>query len=261
MQTAPVPAPAKAAPAAISNAKPLVKKMPAVKAKPTTTTPSAEKDASKATKSPAPTKAPIAPKKGLVLGKAKPATAPVAKPKAAAAAEAPNSAGPEIKRNKNAYMFFTDANRSRVKGNLFHHPLFFFFSAICLQDHVRSAPTISTPICSLYFLFLFAEENPDASIGAIAKIMGEAWKSIDDEEKAIYTAQAAEDKARYESELAAGGMPKQRKTKGKADGGAGVKRPAAKRATKSAYEVRRNFILSTKRWPSLYLITFIISLC
>ena len=91
--------------------------------------------------------------------------------------------------------------------------------------------------------------------------MGEAWKSIDDEEKAIYTAQAAEDKARYESELAAGGMPKQRKTKGKADGGAGVKRPAAKRATKSAYEVRRNFILSTKRWPSLYLITFIISLC
>ncbi|KAI8882466.1 high mobility group box, partial [Backusella circina FSU 941] len=46
-------------------------------------------------------------------------------------------------------------------------------------------------------------ENPDASFGQIGKILGEKWKSMDDNEKKPYTEKAEADKKRYEEEKAA----------------------------------------------------------
>lgn len=74
-------------------------------------------------------------------------------------------------------------------------------------------------------------------MGELAKILGEAYRSLSDEEKYVFTAQAAADKERYGREVAAGGVPKQRKTKAKADGAAAVKKPTVKRAKTSAFEV------------------------
>jgi len=44
------------------------------------------------------------------------------------------------------------------------------------------------------------EENPDASITDIVKMLGAAWKNLPAEEKAIYEEKANQDKVRYEKE-------------------------------------------------------------
>ncbi|KAI8375027.1 high mobility group box domain-containing protein [Choanephora cucurbitarum] len=46
------------------------------------------------------------------------------------------------------------------------------------------------------------KENPEASFGQIGKLLGEKWKSMDDEEKKPYIEMAEADKKRYESEKA-----------------------------------------------------------
>ena len=46
----------------------------------------------------------------------------------------------------------------------------------------------------------FKEENPDAKLGDLAKLMGAKWKTLSAEDKAPYEEKAKEDKARYEKE-------------------------------------------------------------
>ena len=46
----------------------------------------------------------------------------------------------------------------------------------------------------------FKEENPDAKLGDLAKLIGAKWKTLSDEDKVPYEEKAKEDKARYEKE-------------------------------------------------------------
>lgn len=43
------------------------------------------------------------------------------------------------------------------------------------------------------------EQNPDATFGEIGKLLGEAWKKLEDKSK--YEEMAKQDKVRYESEV------------------------------------------------------------
>merc|ERR1712020_324495 len=62
---------------------------------------------------------------------------------------------------------------------------------------------------SAYFLFMNAtrptvrKENPDASIGEVAKILGKMWGEIEPEDKAKYDKDAAAAKKKWEAEKAA----------------------------------------------------------
>eukprot|EP00656_Telonema_subtile_P010703 TRINITY_DN15198_c0_g1_i1.p1 TRINITY_DN15198_c0_g1~~TRINITY_DN15198_c0_g1_i1.p1 ORF type:complete len:319 (-),score=124.28 TRINITY_DN15198_c0_g1_i1:63-1019(-) len=47
------------------------------------------------------------------------------------------------------------------------------------------------------------EANPGASVTDVAKLIGAAWKEVSDEDKARFTALAAEDKIRYQTEMKA----------------------------------------------------------
>merc|ERR1711982_255690 len=57
---------------------------------------------------------------------------------------------------------------------------------------------------SAYFLFMNAtrptvrKENPDASIGDVAKILGKMWREIEPEDKAKYDKDAAAAKKKWE---------------------------------------------------------------
>jgi len=62
---------------------------------------------------------------------------------------------------------------------------------------------------SAYFLFMNAtrptvrKENPDASIGEVAKILGKMWGEIEPADKAKYDKDAAAAKKKWEAEKAA----------------------------------------------------------
>ena len=43
--------------------------------------------------------------------------------------------------------------------------------------------------------------NPESTFGEIGRKVGEAWKALNDKQKAVYTKKAEEDKKRYESEF------------------------------------------------------------
>jgi hypothetical protein len=45
-------------------------------------------------------------------------------------------------------------------------------------------------------------ENPDADFGAMGKLIGDAWKELDETEKATFKAKSETDKKRYETEIA-----------------------------------------------------------
>lgn len=45
-------------------------------------------------------------------------------------------------------------------------------------------------------------DNPDASFGEIGKLLGNSWKSLSDLDRKPYDKQAADDKKRYEVEIA-----------------------------------------------------------
>ncbi|EGF79601.1 hypothetical protein BATDEDRAFT_89692 [Batrachochytrium dendrobatidis JAM81] len=45
------------------------------------------------------------------------------------------------------------------------------------------------------------EENPDASFGDLGKLLGAAWRELNDKDKQVYTDKADEDKGRYEREM------------------------------------------------------------
>jgi hypothetical protein len=44
-------------------------------------------------------------------------------------------------------------------------------------------------------------DNPEATFGEIGRKVGEAWKALNDKQKAVYTKKAEQDKQRYESEF------------------------------------------------------------
>jgi len=67
------------------------------------------------------------------------------------------------------------------------------------------------------------EENPGLSIGDMGRQLGEKWKILDAQEKAIYKKRADEDKGRYDEELAA-----YKKTK-RENGEESEDKPAAKK--------------------------------
>lgn len=46
-------------------------------------------------------------------------------------------------------------------------------------------------------------ENPDAGFGQVGKLLGDRWKSLNDDERIPYESKAAADKKRYEQEKAA----------------------------------------------------------
>jgi hypothetical protein len=60
-----------------------------------------------------------------------------------------------------------------------------------------------------YFIWMgenresFKNENPDATIGELGKIMGAKWKTLSEEEKAPYNEKAAENKAKYVEDMKA----------------------------------------------------------
>merc|ERR1712141_905461 len=62
---------------------------------------------------------------------------------------------------------------------------------------------------SAYFLFMNSarpgvrKDNPDASIGEVAKILGKMWGEIEPEEKAKFDKEAAAAKKKWEAEKAA----------------------------------------------------------
>jgi hypothetical protein len=72
-------------------------------------------------------------------------------------------------------------------------------------------------------------------MGDLNKLLGAAYHALSEEEKAVYTSKAAEDKVRMERELAEGGVLPARKTK--AAGAGAVEKPAAKRLNNSPYDV------------------------
>jgi hypothetical protein len=45
-------------------------------------------------------------------------------------------------------------------------------------------------------------ENPDAEFGEIGKLIGAAWKALDEDEKAVYEQMSEKDKARYKKDMA-----------------------------------------------------------
>ncbi|KAJ1344690.1 hypothetical protein BSLG_000213 [Batrachochytrium salamandrivorans] len=45
------------------------------------------------------------------------------------------------------------------------------------------------------------EENPEASFGELGKLLGAAWRELNDKDKLIYTEKADEDKGRYERDM------------------------------------------------------------
>lgn len=45
-------------------------------------------------------------------------------------------------------------------------------------------------------------ENPDATFGDVGRLVGEAWKGLDDSAKLVYTSRSESEKARYLRELA-----------------------------------------------------------
>lgn len=46
------------------------------------------------------------------------------------------------------------------------------------------------------------KSNPEATFGQLGKLLGEAWKELNDKDKAPYVKKAEADKARYEKEKA-----------------------------------------------------------
>ena len=115
---------------------------------------------------------------------------------------------------------------------------------------------------SAYFHFMVAERanvqaaNPEAKgAAAIGKLLGEAWKALDEEGKAKFEQLATEDKERYEAECAAAGIevkkpkekappkekppPKEKAKLGKAiaKGGKGKKKGKPPKPAKSAKEL------------------------
>jgi len=80
-------------------------------------------------------------------------------------------------------------------------------------------------------------KNPNATFGELGKLLGEAWKAIDEEDKKPFTEAAAKDKIRYQKDLAqfkidhpedSDDEKKKKKGKGK---GKNKKQPAKKRKT------------------------------
>jgi len=45
-------------------------------------------------------------------------------------------------------------------------------------------------------------QNPDAEFGDIGRLIGAAWKSLDEDQKAVYEALSKKDKKRYENDMA-----------------------------------------------------------
>jgi len=57
-------------------------------------------------------------------------------------------------------------------------------------------------------------ENPDAEFGDIGRLIGGAWKALDEDEKAVYEEMSEKDKARYKKDMAkyeSGEKPKAKK--------------------------------------------------
>lgn len=46
------------------------------------------------------------------------------------------------------------------------------------------------------------EENPDLSFGDLAKLVGQKYKELSEDDKAVYEAKANNDKKRYKEEMA-----------------------------------------------------------
>ena len=66
----------------------------------------------------------------------------------------------------------------------------------------------SFPICRSGFFFFcgekrpkLKEQNPQATVGEIAKQLGAAWKIMTPEQKAPYEQQSKDDRKRYEREM------------------------------------------------------------
>ncbi|KAL7754267.1 Non-histone chromosomal protein 6 [Sorochytrium milnesiophthora] len=47
------------------------------------------------------------------------------------------------------------------------------------------------------------QANPGATVGTIAKVLGDMWKKLTEEEKKPYNERAAQDKVRYEQDMQA----------------------------------------------------------
>ena len=109
--------------------------------------------------------------------KAKTDAAKLAKTEAKAARQSKKDAKPKmvnmdgspIKKNQTAYFLFQAEKRAEVKSEL----------------------------------ATGSEEASPVKLGAVAKRMGELWKALDEEGKAVYTTAAAADLERYEREVAA----------------------------------------------------------
>ncbi|HBS53639.1 MAG TPA: hypothetical protein DD806_06540 [Flavobacterium sp.] len=59
------------------------------------------------------------------------------------------------------------------------------------------------------YMFFFKEnrekiksQNPDAEFGEIGKLIGAAWKSLDEDQKAVYEEMSQQDKKRYKNDMA-----------------------------------------------------------
>lgn len=68
---------------------------------------------------------------------------------------------------------------------------------------------VTTPNKSLSPFIIFNKENrekiktanPDVSFGELGKLIGNAWKALNDTEKSIYVKKAEDDKQRYQTEM------------------------------------------------------------
>lgn len=56
---------------------------------------------------------------------------------------------------------------------------------------------------------LIKNANPDAEFGEIGRLIGAAWKALDQDQKTVYENMSSKDKQRYENDMAkyAGGIP------------------------------------------------------
>ncbi len=79
------------------------------------------------------------------------------------------------------------------------------------QPAVKAAKDPNAPKKAVSAYMLFAadnrqkikEANPQATFGELGKLIGDAWKALSDDAKAVYKQKEADDKVRYEKESTA----------------------------------------------------------
>jgi hypothetical protein len=104
-------------------------------------------------------------------------------------------------------LFYVEDSKEDEKKSVFMSTVTFEFPAF--TGKAKKAKDVNAPKKGMSAFMMFSNENrnkiktdnPEATFGEIGRKVGEAWKALNDKQKAVYTKKAEEDKQRYESEF------------------------------------------------------------